>query len=1247
MQSSRFDAIPAGLSLQRGTAPCCLVLAAVLWSAPLSAQTTHAQITGLVTDSTGASIPGAAISAVNANTQVESLTETNLAGVYVIPQLVAGPYEVTASSEGFDTVIQRGITLRSGDRQSLNFVMTVGTLAESIEVVASAQLLTLDEASHSSVIDNTIITSMPQLQRDTLAAIAQLNPAVQGNDPQLLGEGWDVAIAVNGVGYSLAGGQANGTAISVDGAMVQDAEVNVVNRAIPSPDSVQEFRVQTGVLPANVGRYSGGVITISSQSGTNELHGRLFYYHRNEKFNSNGFMNNALGNERQPFRQHNYGFSVGGPVVLPKAYDGRNRTFFFLGWEDQRFRSSSSQRASVPTATERGGDFSQSIINFQEGRPVFARIFDPYSGYEGADGAWIRPEFPNAIVPVAHRTQVGRSILASMWPEANRSPDANTSSGNNFEGIAGQVRPVARLNLRVDQSITPNQRIYGRFSRFLGVNENTPLFPTRSHGSTNDNNWQSSLNYTWSISPTTIVQFTGGSSVSKMTNFSGMDFGTGINTDQWGFDPFIFSPGYRRSPEIAPSVGGAGYSSAGGGTQFKITSQNLNGDLSLSKIVGRHSLKAGYQYFWSMSVDEGSNLSGMTRLSAGGGSNQFWDNNDGLSGNALAEYLLGSTVASSWGIWNITPVTQSHAVYVMDDWKVSNDLTLQLGVRWDYETGRTPRYQNTGTFLDLDAKNVVTPNAEWNWGHVQAAVPAVGSFPDPVWLSQGANGRMGLMGTPEYPRKSLYDTEWANFTPRIGVSYAFNPKTVIHAGFGVVYQGFNGLNSEGLGSYFYNSVGFDQIPTLDGRRWISEIGTERGLGAFPRLPDGTNLGWQLPAANNEEYLRATLGSCISVTFGICTGVPSPLPSPFETVFSASIQRELSRAWVVSFEYNGIRSSSVLNPVAPGGAAYYRYTNIDPSYYSLGTDLLKSVPNPFFGQSSRFDIQPTVPLHQLLSPWPHYTSAGPAYLTNGRLNSNFYNFKIQTRQFAGLLLDASYAFRQSKTNAGAKDMRLMRTFLQRSLHNPQDLNESYGWALHERPHTVLLNYHYELPIGRGQRFLGSPSTTGARVLNAIVGGWGLAGVTTWWSKGTPVLAPVVSGAVSAPGAAVRWSSNGDYMNGSRNDSSALVVQGSFTEPNPQGAFNRGAYVRTGDYQFGNLPYIYEDVRHPGALETDATIMKDFYITEDVYFNLRLEALNFFNHANFGRVITDPDSPLFGGVSGKNGQRIMQIGLRLFF
>ena len=187
----------------------------------------------------------------------------------------------------------------------------------------------------------------------------------------------------------------------------------------------------------------------------------------------------------------------------------------------------------------------------------------------------------------------------------------------------------------------------------------------------------------------------------------------------------------------------------------------------------------------------------------------------------------------------------------------------------------------------------------------------------------------------------------------------------------------------------------------------------------------------------------------------------------------------------------------------------------------------------------------------------------------------------------------------------------------------------------------------VPFGNGRRFVSSPISPSPRILDGIIGGWTVAGVSTFWPQATPLRVPTVHGAVTAPNAAVRRSANGDYKNLSRNDSSALVAQGAFTEGGPQGAFNRNADVRTEDYTCGNMLYINPKVRNPDRFETDATIMKDCFVTEEVCFSMRVEALNFFNHANYGNLITDPDSPEFGGVSGKHGNRIMQVGLRLFF
>src|SRR5581483_7003433 len=224
-----------------------------------------------------------------------------------------------------------------------------------------------------------------------------------------------------------------------------------------------------------------------------------------------------------------------------------------------------------------------------------------------------------------------------------------------------------------------------------------------------------------------------------------------------------------------------------------------------------------------------------------------------------------------------------------------------------------------------------------------------------------------------------------------------------------------------------------------------------------------------------------------------------------------------------------------------------------------------------------------------------TQAAPGYLTAGRSVSNFVNFQIQSRTFHGLTLLGSYNIRKTLVNNTGKDMRSRIT---PNLQNPNDLNEFYGVALYEYPQNVLLNYYYELPFGRGKRFMNTVHGWGGRLVDAAAGGWILAGVTNWWPHGTPVLGPRVSGSQSAPGAVVRWSVSGpNYKNANVDYSSSLVVSGAYVNSNPSAVFNRSAFVRTPDFGFGNVPFVFPNVRNPGGINSDMTVMKNFYISEN--------------------------------------------------
>ncbi len=267
-------------------------------------------------------------------------------------------------------------------------------------------------------------------------------------------------------------------------------------------------------------------------------------------------------------------------------------------------------------------------------------------------------------------------------------------------------------------------------------------------------------------------------------------------------------------------------------------------------------------------------------------------------------------------------------------------------------------------------------------------------------------------------------------------------------------------------------------------------------------------------------------------------------------------------------------------------------------------------------------------------------------------ANFLNLQIQNRGYHGLTLLASYNIRKTLTNSWGKDIQHGGPAGSGWLQNPHNLMEAYGVAGYEMPQTLLLNYSYELPFGHGRQFMSNGEGLGYKLLDEVVGGWNIAGVSTWNPKGTPLLLPDVSGGVTAPGAALRYSlAPGVKVEQSKNYSAALANPnlGTFLSRNPQPILNRSAFVATQPFTFSNTPFVFPNLRNPGAFYTDATLLKKFPFSAEGtrYFELRLEAQNIFNHANFNYIDNNPTDATFGAVMGKTGQRIMQVGARIFF
>ena len=1261
-----------------------VLMLAVTFSPKMRAQSANAQLSGLITDTTGAIIAGAEIKAVNGATNVPYSAVSNGAGIYVLPEMLPGTYSITVSAAGFGTEKRSGLLLSTGDHLSQNFALKPGSVETTMTVSSGSELISSDEASTSDVLDNKMITELPQLNRNSLDLTATI-PSIQGAGPQVdqigtLGTN-AYLIANTGNSYSVSGGQVNGTSISVDGNQVQEAEFNATNRSIPTPDSIGEFRVESGVLTADKGRYAGGLISMETQSGTNVFHGRTFFYFRNQNLNSNDWTDNSLGNPRQAFKQYNYGVAVGGPVRIPHFYNGTDRTFFFGAWEGERFSQGAEIISSVPSVLNQQGDFSQTVINYNNNAPVYATIYDPFYGtYDsnpadctgplaGQTPCWIRPQFPGNKIPANYGTTVscgtgltcpvsGQSQLflnyLALWPQPNHSPAANSDHENDRYDQINTTRPTDKFFLRMDEAFRSNQHLQGSLSRSMLTNDIPAPFMHAGESVTTDDDWSGSFLYTWTPSPKTVINAHLGFATSKLISNGVSGLGSApdpnIDTSKWPFDPLIEGNAEKSTNEIPPAItiggftGGTGYTPVGGSEFDSFITQTYNGTVSATRLLGRHTIKIGYEQSLTRFTEQGGDHTGVAWVNPGGGSNQYWNQSDGLTGSPLAELMMGSSNFFQWGNWDITPFGWNQAAYVMDDWKVNTKLTVQLGLRWDHDGARQGRHVPGSLVYDLNAKNVLSANSGWDWSQVVAAEPALAGMPQPAWLSQGATGRVALLGTPEYPQKNLYTTDIANLQPRLGISWALNDKTVIHLSTGTVDQGLNGLSTDWL-SFYYNSNTFNQLPSVDGQHWISEFGNDHGLGTFPIQASGSHLGFVPPLTNNKDYWYASYGA--SGNFDQAGTTIGHYDTPTDYMWGMSVQRQLGKDWVVTAEYQGIKGVHLLTNVFN-----WSLNNTPVNFYQLGTHLNDQVPNPFYGQSQTFASEPTVSLSQLLALSPQYagtTSTTPGQATWGKSFSNFANVQIQTRNYHGLALLASYAIRKTLSNTASTDIHVYGATAGK-LQNPHNLMEGYGVALYEEPQTIKLNYNYDLPFGRGREFMNHPDGIGGHLLDAVAGGWAVAGITVWDPKGTPVLLPTVDGGSTAPGAALRWGlANNSYRRSGASYGNALVVNGEFVNGNAAGVLNASSFTRTADYSLSNAPVMFANLRNPGDFSTDASILKKYYLSDNQarYFEVRIEAQNIFNHPNFGSIIADPDSPTFGGINGKIGQRVMQAGARFFF
>lgn len=1186
-------------------------------AAVVCAQTGNATIGGAVTDPTSAVIQGANLSVRNVETNVTRTATTNSEGLYIITNLIPGTYALTAEFTGFKKLERDGILLKVGDRVTLNLSMEVGASTESVTVTGEAPLLRTEDAQTGIVIDNRRIQQLPQYNRNALA-FAALAANVNGVSSDQGNYGAD---------FRVNGGRTNQTEYIIDGMPVTTGYKHEVPPAVPSMEAVAEFKVLTNGFSAEYGRLSGGAVILVSKSGTNEFHGQAYEYFKNDKMNANTWNANRFGSKKGVFHDNVFGGAVGGPVLIPKVYNGRNKTFFFLNYEGLRRSSGSNVAlASVPTELERQGDFSQSLID--AGRNV--QIYDWTTGHL-VDGRVIRNPFPGNRIPQSLVDPLAK-IYMGYYPQANQAPRPNSTSDQNYIYSTTQKYNNSRWTGRIDQNWTSSHVTHASVNYFNSLQDTPRTFSAmQAVGITDITAKTLALEHTWTLTPTTILNFRGG--VVRQIPYSGSE--VDVDTASWGLQPEVLNligATKNRAPSIAIDGGPTGL---GGGRVSDERDTSYNGSIDVQKMWGKHTIKAGYEQrrFYTNAISGGEFSVSTNRITTALGPDYRTE-----SGSPFASFLLGNVI---WGTGQQIsgPASKQvyHGAYIQDDWKVSRKLTVNLGLRWDFEPPRTERFDRQ-IFWDRDYKWDVQPTAGWSWSQVEQQVGQ--SLAQPDWMSKGIYGRVAVMGTPEYPGRTLQKALHDHFGPRVGVAYQLMPHTVVRASYGMLWMTTTG--NWHLGAARWN-VGYGDFARL------AQDGTPDGGLTYP-------LTFSTPMPGGAGYVPASrdiLATNKSVMGNWWLSETAKFSAGYEHALMLSIQREVGsgpNSWVFELAYNGNFGRNLPTWIGNGEHVLPdAYHKIGP----LGSKLLQPVPSPFYGfitagSARGGNVLALGNLYQLNPLWQQISTTGDP---DGVSNYNSGYFQVEHRFGHGFSLLANYTLSKLMEETGSIDHSSPGSgrFFQAGLGRWDVYSEADSYARHR----AILNYSLDLPFGRGKAVLGNLSGTGGAVVDKIVGGWTIAGTTTLRS-GVPLRVQGTNGLWWNAGHA----SNGDserpvfvsprvQFDNMVSGHQALEGAAGFTPYLNVAAFRR-AEARSDILEVGDTAWVLP-VRGPAFSQWDLSMLKNIGLgRENVYMQLRFEAQNLLNHMNAGNPDINITSRTFGVITSQSGSpRVVMIAAKLYF
>jgi hypothetical protein len=1213
-----------------------LALFAFAWALVCSSawsQGARATISGRVTDAQGAVVPGADVTVTSDDTNVKQQTKTNEQGNWIVQFLVPAKYSLTITSGGFRPVERTGITLQTGDQKQIDIQLEVGTSNTQVTVTAESPLIDTTAAVSGTVIAQEQINEMPSMSR-VATLLATLSPGVMQQDQnQNVAHAWSHDAASQ---ITVDGGRNNtrSNTFELDG--MPNLKTGGQVAFIPAPDAIQEFKVVMNAYDSQIGRQAGGTIQMTLKSGTSKLHGSFYEFNQNNILNANLFQTNLVGGSKPPIHYNEYGGTIGGPVWIPKAYKHTDKTFFFFNYNGIRNKDPRFNIRSLPTDIERKGDFSQSyttqLVNgVRQKFPI--QVFDPLT--VGSDANGTRTLFPGMVIPTSRLSPVAQNILKYV-PLPNTASDGTSNATNNFVPDSARENKMANITVRGDHIWNNNHKTFASVrwyheDELSGDEFHNAFTGAYQHRMTRG----SGIDHVWTLSPNKVLDLK-----LNLTRYEepNNDHGVGFDTSSLGFNKNytsrLFVP---AAPRITGLFGDIGTNQAGSVTDTGYYTMVAN----LTHVTGNMTFKYGAEFWILQQANKDIGNQGRfdfgnewTRQQAqvGGGTGV---------GSTLGSYLLGLPHNSNSSFpWNADKFWSQHfaAFYVQNDWRVTPKLTINLGLRWDFETPVTERYNRVTSLFDPNVKNPISDVAQAAYAKILADPKNASNLgvqilqqllPASAFKVNGAQLFNGVNGVS----RGVQNYNFGEIQPRIGFAYKLGPNTVIRGGFGRFAQAsFNTPGSNGFSRSTALNATADNFRTP-----YDTLDNPYRDGVF--APTGAALG---PMTN--------LGQGITWS--------NPDPGRFHSwEYSAHLQHQI-KSWLLEVGYTHNKTYDItqdLNRNLPSFDLWKKYRGTGLNFDAAGRPLDQllwdtTVPNPFLGLpgvTGGASTNTTIAMNQLLNP---ITILGGVTENNNPWGKN---------QYDALLAKIEHRF--SKGFSVINSFTWSKLFEDTSWTGPEIAGRNVEHKLggEDRPFHLSVAPIWNIPVGRKQKLGGNMP----KVLDAVLGGWMLSGQFNIQS-GVPVVFGTdsfFSGADFALSkdkqSLAQWFDTTQFIRfpAKNTDISNYPawtgiqsLPGYNFKPSASDTARNGVYQDFATY-IRNYPTRWADVRASRVNNVDTVISKNWSIRERVRIQYRFEAYNLFNHVRFGGPNTDPTSASFGKVdpTQQNNARLVQMALKLYY